>query len=161
MQPRPRAGRIRAARGLTPRGSYNAVSMHVFCETRLKVRYAETDLMGVVYYANYLVWMEVGRVALCRQLGFSYRDMEDRDGVLLAVAEAKCRYRNSARFDDEVIVKTWLERADPRMAVFGYEMRLAEGGAILAEGSTTHLFVNREMKRARLPEKYFPMFGLR
>ena len=84
-------------------------------ETRLRVRYAETDQMGVVYYANYLVWMEVGRVELCKACGFSYRDMENSDGVLLAVAEAQCRYRAPARFDDEVIVKTWIAEANPRM----------------------------------------------
>ena len=134
--------------------------MDTFSETRLRVRYAETDRMGVVYYANYLVWMEVGRVALCKQLGFSYREMEEQDGVLLAVAEASCRYRSSARFDDEVVVKTWLEKADPRMAVFGYEMRLAEGGRVLATGRTAHVFVNAEMQRARLPKKYCRMFGL-
>jgi len=94
-------------------------------ETRLRVRYAETDQMGVVYYANYLVWMEVGRVELCKALGFNYGEMERDDGVLLAVAEACCRYLSPARFDDEVIVKTWVEEANSRMATFAYEMRLA------------------------------------
>lgn len=129
-------------------------------ETRLRVRYAETDRMGVVYYANYLVWMEVGRVELCKSLGFSYRDMENQDGVLLAVAESYCRYRAPARFDDEVIVKTWIDGANSRLAVFAYEMRLAESGQILATGHTRHIFVNRQMERTRLPEKYHPMFGL-
>ena len=130
-------------------------------ETRLRVRYAETDQMGVVYYANYLVWMEVGRVELCKALGFNYGDMERDDGVLLAVAEACCRYLSPARFDDEVIVKTWIEEANTRMATFAYEMRLAEGDRKLATGHTRHIFVNREMRRARLPEKYHAMFGLR
>ena len=129
-------------------------------ETRLRVRYAETDQMGVVYYANYLVWMEVGRVALCKALGFSYRDMEREDGVLLAVAEACCRYRSPARFDDEVIVKAWIEEANPRVVTFAYEMRLAGTDRILATGHTRHIFVNREMRRARLPEKYHAMFGV-
>jgi acyl-CoA thioester hydrolase len=129
-------------------------------ETRLRVRYAETDQMGVVYYANYLVWMEVGRVELCKALGFDYGDMERDDGVLLAVAEACCRYLSPARFDDEVIVKTWIEEANTRMATFAYEMRLAEGDRKLATGHTRHIFVNREMRRARLPEKYHAMFGL-
>ena len=129
-------------------------------ETRLRVRYAETDQMGVVYYANYLVWMEVGRVALCKALGFSYREMEREDGVLLAVAEACCRYRSPARYVDEAIVKTWIEEANTRMATFGYEMRLAEGDRTLATGHTRHIFVNREMRRARLPEKFHAMFGL-
>jgi acyl-CoA thioester hydrolase len=134
--------------------------METFSETRLRARYAETDRMGVVYYSHYLIWMEVGRVALSKQLGFNYRDMEDQDGVLLAVAEAYCRYRSAARFDDEVIVKTWVEKAAPRMVVFGYEMRLAEGGRILASGRTSHVFVDLHMQRARLPEKYHRMFGL-
>jgi acyl-CoA thioester hydrolase len=129
-------------------------------ETRLRVRYAETDQMGVVYYANYLVWMEVGRVELCKARGFNYRDMERDDGVLLAVAEACCRYLSPARFDDEVIVKAWIEEANTRMATFAYEMRLAEGDRKLATGHTRHIFVNREMRRARLPEKYHAMFGL-
>ena len=129
-------------------------------ETRLRVRYAETDRMGVVYYANYLVWMEVGRVELCKSLGFKYRDMENEDGVALAVAEASCRYRAPARFDDEVIVKTWVEEANPRLAVFAYEMSLAESGQILATGHTRHIFVNAQMRRTRLPEKYHAMFGI-
>jgi acyl-CoA thioester hydrolase len=129
-------------------------------ETRFRVRYAETDQMGVVYYANYLVWMEVGRVELCKALGFNYGDMERDDGVLLAVAEACCRYLAPARFDDEVIVKTWIEEANTRMATFAYEMRLAEGDRVLATGHTRHIFVDREMRRARLPEKYHAMFGL-
>ena len=71
-------------------------------DTRLRVRYAETDQMGVVYYANYLIWMEVGRVEYCRAAGIRYRDMEDDDGILLVVAEANCRYLAPARYDDEV-----------------------------------------------------------
>ena len=135
--------------------------MKTAIETRLRVRYAETDQMGVVYYANYLVWMEVGRVELCRALGFNYSDMEREDGVLLAVAEACCRYLSPARYDDEVIVKTWIEEANTRMATFAYEMRLAEGDRKLATGHTRHIFVDREMRRARLPVKYHAMFGLR
>jgi acyl-CoA thioester hydrolase len=134
--------------------------MKTAIETRFRVRYAETDQMGVVYYANYLVWMEVGRVELCKALGFNYGDMEREDGVLLAVAEACCRYRAPARFDDEVIVKTWIEEANSRVATFGYEMRLAEGDRVLATGQTRHIFVDREMRRARLPRKYHAMFGV-
>ena len=129
-------------------------------ETRLRVRYAETDQMGVVYYSNYYVWMEVGRVALCKDCGFNYRDMERDDGILLAVATAECRYRYPARFDDEVIVKTWITEASPRMAVFAYEMRLAESDKILATGSTRHIFLSREMRPTRLPAKYHAMFGI-
>jgi len=129
-------------------------------ETRLRVRYAETDQMGVVYYANYLVWMEVGRVDLCKACGFNYRDMEIDDGIFLAVAEAHCRYQSPARFDDEVIVKTWIEKAGARMVVFAYEMRLAGTGRALATGYTRHVFVSREMLPTRLPAKYHAMFGV-
>src|SRR5436305_15321349 len=108
--------------------------MTTVTETRLRVRYAETDQMGVVYYSNYYVWMEVGRVDLCKACGFNYRDMEVEDGIFLAVAESQCRYRSPARFDDQVIVKTWIREASPRMAVFEYEMRLAEDDRILANG---------------------------
>ncbi|MDR3701819.1 MAG: thioesterase family protein [Candidatus Sulfopaludibacter sp.] len=129
-------------------------------ETRLRVRYAETDQMGVVYYANYLVWMEVGRVELCKACGFNYRDMEREDGIFLAVAEANCRYRSPARFDDEVIVRTWIEDANTRIVIFHYEMRLAGDNRVLATGSTRHVYVSREMQRVRLPEKYHPLFGI-
>jgi acyl-CoA thioester hydrolase len=129
-------------------------------ETRLRVRYAETDNMGVVYYANYLIWMEVGRVDLCKACGFNYRDLEQEDGIYLVVAESHCRYRSSARFDDEVIVKTWIENANTRVVTFGYEMRLAENDRRLATGSTRHVFVSRAMRPTHLPAKYHSMFGV-
>jgi acyl-CoA thioester hydrolase len=129
-------------------------------EARLRVRYAETDQMGVVYYANYIVWMEVGRVELCKAVGFNYRDMERDDSVLLAVAEAHCRYLSPARFDDEVIVKTWIAAANTRMVTFGYEMRRAEDNRVLATGETRHIFCGRDLRRTRLPEKYHALFGI-
>jgi acyl-CoA thioester hydrolase len=129
-------------------------------ETRLRVRYAETDQMGVVYYANHYVWMEVGRIELCKACGFNYRDMEREDGVFLAVAESACRYRAPAHFDDEVIVKTWIEEANTRTVIFQYEMRLADGDRLLATGHTRHVYVNREMHKTRLPEKYHTLFGI-
>jgi acyl-CoA thioester hydrolase len=127
-------------------------------ETRFRVRYAETDQMGVVYYANYLVWMEIGRVELCKSLGFNYRDMERDDGIYLAVADVACRYRAPARFDDEITVKTWLEDANKRLVVFAYEIRT--GDRVLATGSTRHVFVSRQLERTRLPDKYYPLFGI-
>ncbi len=129
-------------------------------ETRLRVRYAETDQMGVVYYANHYIWMEVARVQLCKDCGFDYRDMEKQDGIFMAVAESGCRYRSPAHFDDEIVVKTWIGAANPRTVTIQYEMRKAEGDRLLATGHTRHVFVNREMQIARLPEKYFPMFGI-
>ncbi|MEO8370455.1 MAG: thioesterase family protein [Candidatus Solibacter sp.] len=129
-------------------------------ESRLRVRYAETDQMGVVYYANYLVWMEVGRVELCKARGFNYRDMEIDDGIFLAVAEANCQYRHPARYDDEVIVRTWIEKAGSRMVIFQYEMRRAEDDRRLATGYTKHVFVSKAMRPTHLPEKYFKLFGI-
>jgi len=129
-------------------------------QTRVRVRYAETDQMGVVYYANYLVWMEVARVEFCKSLGFRYRDMELEDGVLLAVIEAQCRYLHPARFDEEVIVETRIAEANSRLVEFAYEMRRADDGRKLATGSTRHIFCNPEMKRVRLPEKYRAAFGI-
>jgi acyl-CoA thioester hydrolase len=127
-------------------------------ETRIRVRYAETDQMGVVYYANYLVWMEVGRVEYCKACGFDYKDMERDDGVFLAVAEARCRYVSPARFDEEVIIRTWVEEANPRMVTFAYEMRLTTDRRKLATGETRHVFLGRDLRPRRMPEKYRDKF---
>lgn len=129
-------------------------------ETRLRVRYAETDQMGVVYHANYLVWMEVGRAELCRAIGIRYRDMEKEAGVLLAVADVHCRYIASARYDEEIVVKTWIERSNPRVIEFAYEMRNAETDQLLATGGTKHVFLNAEMHPVKLPERYHAAFGI-
>ncbi len=129
-------------------------------DARLRVRYAETDQMGIVYYANYLVWMEVGRVEFCRASGIRYRDMEAEDGILLAVVEASCRYVSPALYDDEVVVRTWIEEARPRMIRFGYEMTEAADGRRLATGETKHIFIGRDRKPRKLPEKYWPAFGM-
>jgi acyl-CoA thioester hydrolase len=129
-------------------------------ETRLRVRYAETDQMGVVYYANYLVWMEVGRVEYCRAAGFDYRAMEKDDGILLTVAEANCRYLAPALYDDEVTVKTWIERAGPRLVRFAYEMSRLSDGMTLARGHTAHVFCDRELRPTKLPARYRPLFGI-
>lgn len=129
-------------------------------ETRIRVRYAETDQMGIVYYANYLVWMEIGRVEYCKALGFRYRDMEVEDGVLLAVVDAHCRYLFPARFDEEVLIRTRVENVNSRMVEFAYEMVLAADERTLARGATKHLYLGRDMKPVRLPEKYRKLFGI-
>lgn len=127
---------------------------------RFRVRYAETDQMGVVYHANYLVWMEMGRVELCRSLGVRYRDMEEVDGVLLAVAEATCRYQSPARYDDEIVVTTTVARATTRLLEFAYRICEAESGRVLCTGTTKHLFCGRDLRPCRLPEKYHAPFGV-
>jgi acyl-CoA thioester hydrolase len=128
-------------------------------ETRLRVRYAETDQMGIVYHANYLVWMEVGRVEYCRAAGMRYRDLE-AGGINLAVVEAECRYLKPALYDQEIAVVTTLAEASPRMLEFRYDIREVESGVTLTEGRTRHFFVGKDMKLCKLPEKYRAMFGL-
>jgi acyl-CoA thioester hydrolase len=128
------------------------------CETRLRVRYAETDQMGVVYHANHFIWFEVGRVELLRQLGFSYRDMEAEDHCFIAVVDARCRYKAPARYDDEIIVRTQLKNVRESVIHFGYELIRENDGLLLAEGETTHIVTNAEMKATALPSKYMDAF---
>jgi acyl-CoA thioester hydrolase len=130
----------------------------VFNETRVRVRYVETDQMGVVYHANYFVWFEVGRVELLRQMGFSYRDMEELDGCGIAVIDARCRYKAPARYDDEVIVRTRLKYIRESLIQFEYELMRVSDGTLLAEGDTTHIVVDRQMKKVPIPEKYMDAF---
>jgi acyl-CoA thioester hydrolase len=127
-------------------------------ETRMRVRYAETDQMGVVYHSNHFIWFEVGRVEWLRQFGFSYRDMENNDGCFLAVAEAKCRYRAAVHYDEEVLVRTQLLNVRESVVHFGYELRRADNNALLAEGETTHIVTDANMKIIALPGKYMDVF---
>jgi acyl-CoA thioester hydrolase len=118
------------------------------------VRYAETDQMGVVYYANYLIWMELGRVELVRSRGFPYKDLEDTEGLFLAVMEAHCRYLHPARYDQEIVVETEIASANPRVTEFSYEIRSADAERLLATGTTKHMWLNREWRPTKLPERY-------
>ena len=133
------------------------MSAHVG-EVKLRVRYAETDQMGVVYHANHLVWFEVGRVEFFRSLGFSYQEMEHKDNCYIVVVEARCRYKAPARYDDEVLVRTSLKNVRESVVHFSYELVRANDGTLLAEGETTHVVTDAEMKRRSLPEKYMQMF---
>ena len=130
-------------------------------ETRLRVRYAETDQMGVVYHANYLVWMEVGRVEYWRASGLRYRDMEREDGILLVVAEVSCRYLSPAVYDEEVVVRTSVAEATPRMIRFDYELLAADDGRKLATGYTKHVFCGADRRPAKLPQKYHETLGIK
>jgi len=127
-------------------------------ETRVRVRYAETDQMGVVYHANYLIWFEVGRVELIRQLGLDYKTMETEDGCWIAVVDASVRYKAPARYDDEVIVRTRIEQFRGSIVRFAYALYRASDELLLCEGTTTHLVVDRAMKRTRMPERYAKLF---
>ncbi|MCU1308530.1 MAG: 4-hydroxybenzoyl-CoA thioesterase [Acidobacteriaceae bacterium] len=128
-------------------------------QARVRVRYAETDKMGVVYHSNFIVWFEVGRVELLRQLGFSYRDMELQDDCHIAVVDVRCRYKSPAYYDDELIVRTRLKNLRGSLMVFDYQVRRLSDDVILAEGETTHLVVNAKMEKTVLPEKYLNAFA--
>jgi len=126
--------------------------MGYVCETRLRVRYAETDQMGMAYYANYLIWMEVGRSDLCRQCGFSYRDLELEEQAFLAVVEATCRYLSPARYDDEIHIETELTRVKSRVVEFTYRIR--RGDTTLAEGRTVHVVIGPDGRPRAMPQRY-------
>jgi acyl-CoA thioester hydrolase len=146
---------LQATGSLTDPLQSKSVSDHT---THIRVRYAETDQMGVVYHANYLIWMEVARTELCKHQGFRYRDMESGDGILLAVTEANVRYLAAARYDEEIAVTARIANANRRFVTFEYEMRCEERK--VATGYTRHIFLSREMRPVRLPNKYAPLFGI-
>jgi acyl-CoA thioester hydrolase len=131
--------------------------MTIPSRTTLRVRYAETDQMGVVYYANYFVWCEIGRVEFFRQIGYDYKQMELEDDCHLPVVEASCRYRAPARYDDEVILETRVTALRGSFVKFSYRiLRLhSDGEQLLAEAETMHVSVDRAMRKRPLPEKHF------
>lgn len=128
-----------------------------YSESQVRVRYAETDQMGVVYHANYLVWFEVGRVDFIRSMGLDYAAMEREAGALIAVVEAKARYKAPARYDDQLVVRTRLAGARGSMVRFEYEVR--RGEEVLATGETVHIVVGRDMKRRPMPASYAAEFA--
>jgi acyl-CoA thioester hydrolase len=128
--------------------------LSVWHETLLRVRYAETDKMGIVYYANYLVWFEIGRTDYCRARGFSYRDMEENDDAFLVVAESYCRYKAPAYYDDELIVRTHITELRKRSLRFGYEILRAADGQVVAEGETGHVVTDSDGRVRSFPEGY-------
>lgn len=128
--------------------------MSDFYETTVRVRYAETDRMGVVYYANYFVWFEIGRVETFRQMGFAYREMEEADDCWAMVAEAKCQYRKPVFYDDVLRILTRVVESRSRTLSFGYEIRREATGELLATGETLHVFCDGKNRPKALPEKY-------
>lgn len=118
----------------------------------LRVRYSETDQMGIVYYSNYLVWFEMARTEYFRARGVEYRKIEEEDKLYIPVAEAYCRYKSPLKYDDEVTVTSKLtEMSGPRMS---FEYEVSCGGKLAATGSTKHAFVNEEGRPVPIPEKY-------
>jgi acyl-CoA thioester hydrolase len=130
----------------------------VVTETKLRVRYAETDKMGVVYHSNYIIWFEVGRVEMLRSFGFTYKEMESADDTHLPVVEVRCRYKAPALYDDEILVRTHLKNVRDSLIHFGYEALRANDKTLLAEGETVHLVVDGKGNRKSFPEKYLTVF---
>jgi acyl-CoA thioester hydrolase len=131
--------------------------------TTVRVRYAETDQMGVVYYANYFVWFEIGRVELLRQLGFDYKQMELVDDCVLPVVEASCRYKAPAQYDDWIVIETRISAMRTAVLKFNYNIyrgiaapddKSPPADELLATGETTHVVVNQRMEKSILPQKY-------
>ncbi|MEZ5346737.1 MAG: thioesterase family protein [Pyrinomonadaceae bacterium] len=123
-------------------------------ETVVRVRYAETDKMGIVHHANYYVWFELGRSDLCRARGFSYLEMEDKDDLQMVVAETQCRYISPAHYEDLLTIRTAIEEIRSRSLKFIYEVFREADGAILAKGMTKHVITDHKKNIRRLPEKY-------
>ena len=126
--------------------------------TEVRVRYAETDQMGIVYYANYLVWFEIGRVELLRSLGLAYSQLEKEHQCILPVVEASCRYRSPARYDDEILIETQPALVRGSVIKFGYRvLRKAPDGeepTLLAEGETVHVVCDDQLNKKPLPAHY-------
>ena len=127
---------------------------HEWNETRVRVRYAETDQAGVVYHANYLVWFEVGRVELCRAYGFNYRDMEKEADAYLPVTECRVTYRQPARYDEELRVLARIVALRSRAISFAYEVRRVSDDALLATGETHHIVINSAGRARAFPPHY-------
>ena len=127
-------------------------------DAMIRVRYAETDQMRVVYYGNYFVWFEIGRVELMRALGFEYKLMETEDDCFIVVAEASCRYRQSAKYDELLRIRTRIAQAGNRVVKYCYEILRDSDGALLATGATTHVICGKDGKPKLLPEKYREKF---
>ena len=123
-------------------------------ETEIRVRYAETDKMGIVHHSNYLIWFESGRSDLCRARGFSYKEMEEKHDALLVVAETYCRYKSPAFYDDVIVIRTQIAEIRSRSIRFIYEIIRPADEALLAEGETLHLVTDQNKKIRSLPGLY-------
>jgi len=127
--------------------------------TEVRVRYAETDQMGIVYYANYLVWFEIGRVELLRSLGLAYSQLETEHECILPVVEASCRYRSPARYDDQLQIESRPALLRGSVIKFAYRIYRAPDQKgrereLLAEGETVHVVCDDQLRRKHLPKHY-------
>jgi acyl-CoA thioester hydrolase len=123
-------------------------------ETKLRVRYAETDQWGTVYHSNFFIWFEVGRVELLRSLGLPYKEMEEQDDSHTVVVEVKCSYEKPARYDDVIRIRTWIAESKEKTLRFAYEVFNDQTGTLLARGETLHVICDGQGRPKPLPEKY-------
>jgi acyl-CoA thioester hydrolase len=150
------------ALGSAPIGSIarkSRESMIEYHDAVVRVRYAETDQMGVVYHANYLIWFEVGRVVLIRALGIEYKRMEIEDDCHIVVADAHCRYHHSAMYDEVLRIRTRIVESRNRTVKFSYEVIRDADGKVLANGETTHVICGSNGRPKLLPKKYHCVFS--
>lgn len=129
-------------------------------DTRIRVRYAETDQWGTVYHSNFFIWFEVGRVELMRALGFNYKDMEEQDDSHTVVVDVHCSYEKPARYDDLIRVRTWVAESKKRTIKFAYEVFNDATGQRLATGETMHVICDGQGRPKELPEKYRALIPL-
>jgi len=148
LRPGDRSRSARSAQGASQRQTTSSV----------RVRYAETDKMGVVYHSNYLIWFEVGRTDWLRDTGCTYREME-ADGIQLPVIEAHCEYRQGARYDDDVEIRTRAKKLSPVRVRFDYEAIRRADGATLATGHTVHAAIDRQGRPIRMPDRVREWFA--
>jgi acyl-CoA thioester hydrolase len=135
----------------SPNKSHSGPLLPPFIQVEQRVRYSETDRMGVAHNKSYFEWFEIGRTEYCRQKGVSYRDIEER-GFYLVVAESFCRYKKPLRYDDRFFIRTGLKEISPKKTVFAYELWTMDGLTLVAEGYTVHISVNKNGTITPMPE---------
>ena len=128
-------------------------------ETKLRVRYVETDQMGIVHHSNYYAWFEVGRGDFSKEIGMTYNDME-KEGLMLPLVESHCKYIQGAKYDEDVIIQTFIEELSPVKVIFNYNVIRESDGKLLAQGKTNHAFVSKEFKIVNLKKKYSNIWGM-
>ena len=128
--------------------------MNGWHETEVRVRYAETDQMGIAHHSNYLIWFEAGRSDLCRSRGFSYKEMEEKDDALMVVAESYVRYKSPAFYEDVLSIRTTISEMRSRSIRFSYEIHRKSDDTLIAEGETLHLVTDKQQKVKTIPEAY-------
>lgn len=133
--------------------------MNTHVDITVRVRYAETDQMGIAYYANHFVWFELGRTEWFRQQGFVYKEMEEQEGAYIIVAEARCRYHAPARYDDLLVIRTRIQEARSRSITFSYEILSHGDEQVIATGETLHVITDRNGRPRSLPDRYRALFA--